>query len=165
MFSPDIHDLARQLIETCKSHNQRIVTAESCTGGLVAAALTEIAGASDAFERGFTVYSNEAKNEQLGVDMELINQHGAVSVEVAEALAQGAIEHSNADIAVSVTGIAGPGGGTPAKPVGLVYFGVANRDGASFHYKCTFKGDRDDVRMQAVREALKLLMSVAGKGD
>jgi nicotinamide-nucleotide amidase len=160
MFPPDIHDLARKLIENCAAKKQTIATAESCTGGLIAGALTDIAGASDVFERGFVTYSNQAKIDMLGVAPEAIERHGAVSAEVAEAMAQGTLAHSKTDIAVSATGIAGPGGGTPAKPVGLVYIGLATRAGAAFHYKCLFKGDRDDVRMQAVREALKLIISL-----
>ncbi len=163
MFPPDIHDLARKVIEVCASQKKKIVTAESCTGGLVAAVLTQISGSSAVVERGFITYDNGAKVEVLGVMPELLEQAGAVSGEVAEAMAQGALEFSHADIAVSVTGIAGPTGGTPQKPVGLVYIGLANRDGAIFHYKCMFKGDRDDVRMQAVGEALKLLMSIIEK--
>jgi len=163
MFPPDIHDLARKLIESCTAQKRKIATAESCTGGLIAAALTEIAGASDVFERGFITYSNEAKIELLGVDAALLQREGAVSAEAAEAMATGALQRAKADIAISATGIAGPGGGTPAKPVGLVYIGLATRDGAVFHYKCLFKGDRDDVRMQAVREALKLMGSIIGE--
>jgi nicotinamide-nucleotide amidase len=160
MFSPTIHDLARKLIEICASRRQSIVTAESCTGGLIAGALTDLAGASNVFERGFITYSNEAKIETLGLAKEMLESHGAVSAEAAEAMAEGALGHSHADFAVSVTGIAGPGGGTAAKPVGLVYIGLARRGGAVFHYKCLFKGDRSDVRMQAVEEALKLLSSI-----
>lgn len=161
MFPPDIHDLARKLNESCAAKKIYVVTAESCTGGLIAGAITEIAGASRIFERGFVVYCNEAKSEQLDVPPETIERHGAVSAEVAEALALGALNHSKADLAVSVTGIAGPDGGSTAKPVGLVYIGLASRAGMAFHYKCQFKGDRADVRMQAVKEALKLLMSAA----
>lgn len=163
MFPPDIHDLARKLIENGAAHKILIAAAESCTGGLVAGALTEIAGASDVFERGFVTYSNDAKTEVLGVAPEMIGEFGAVSAEVAEAMALGAIQHSKADFALSVTGIAGPSGGTAAKPVGLVYIGIANREGTAFHYKCLFKGDRDDVRLQAVKEALNLLMSFVEK--
>ncbi len=159
MFPPDIHDLARKLIESCKTQKRKVATAESCTGGLIAGALTEIAGASDVFERGFVTYSNQAKSDQLGITPELIEEFGAVSSEAAEAMAQGALQHSSADVAVSATGIAGPGGGSAAKPVGLVYIGLATRAGAVFHYKCLFKGDRDDVRLQAVREALKLMLA------
>ncbi len=163
MLTPPIHDLARKLVEQCASQKQKIATAESCTGGLIAAALTEIAGSSSVFERGFITYSNEAKTEMLEVDAGLLEQHGAVSGEVAEAMAQGALNHSTADIAISVTGIAGPSGGSAAKPVGLVFIGIANRRGAVFHYKSLFKGDRDDVRLQAVEEALKLLISFSGE--
>ena len=161
MLPPDIHDLAGKLIEYYAGQKARIVVAESCTGGLIAAALTEIAGASDVFERGFVTYSDASKTEQLDVPAELIGEYGAVSAEVAEAMAQGAIAHSNATVSVSATGIAGPSGGTAAKPVGLVYIGLANRSGTAFHYKCLFRGDRDDVRLQAVKEALRLLMSFA----
>jgi nicotinamide-nucleotide amidase len=163
MFPSEIYDLAAKLIEQCTAKQQKIVTAESCTGGLVAGALTEIPGASDVLERGFVTYSNEAKIELLDVTAESIKRNGAVSAEVAEAMAQGALQHSKADIAVSCTGIAGPGGGTPAKPVGLVFIGIATRAGAIFHYKCFFKGDREDVRLQAVQEALKLMLTLGGE--
>jgi nicotinamide-nucleotide amidase len=161
MFPADIHDLARKTIETYASAKKRIVTAESCTGGLIAAALTEIPGASDVVERGFITYSNDAKIDLLGVLPEFLEQHGAVSAEVAEAMAQGALEYSLADVAVSVTGIAGPTGGMPAKPVGLVYIGLATRSGVLFHLKCQFKGDRSDIREQAVAEALRIVSSQA----
>lgn len=160
MFPSEIYDLAAKLIQTCAGKQQKIVTAESCTGGLIAGALTEIPGSSDVIERGFITYSNEAKMEMLDVTAESIKRNGAVSAEVSEAMALGALEHSKADIAVSCTGIAGPDGGTPSKPVGLVFIGIATRAGAVFHYKCFFKGDRDDVRTQAVQEALKLMMSI-----
>jgi nicotinamide-nucleotide amidase len=160
MLPADLHDLARQTITTFAAQKKKIVTAESCTGGLIAAALTEIPGSSDVFERGFVSYSNESKIELLGVLPDLLESHGAVSAQVAEAMAQGALDFSLADVAVSVTGIAGPGGGSLNKPVGLVFFGVATRTGALFHFQCQFKGDRDDIRAQSVREALKLLLSV-----
>ena len=152
MFPPDIHDLAHKLIDYYAGQKSRIAAAESCTGGLIAAALTEIPGASDVFERGFITYGNASKTEQLDVAPELIEENGAVSAEVAEAMAQGALLYSKATVGVSVTGIAGPGGGTAAKPVGLVYIGLAHKGGTSFHYKCLFKGDRDDVRLQAVKK-------------
>ena len=160
MFPPDIHDLARRLVENCTAGKKRVVIAESCTGGLIAGALTEIAGSSAVFEYGFITYGDKAKSEMLGVPPELIEQHGAVSAEVAEYMAVGALERARADFAVSATGIAGPGGGSTAKPVGLVYIGLARSGGSVYHYKCLFKGDRSDVRMQTVREALKLLSSV-----
>jgi nicotinamide-nucleotide amidase len=121
MFPPNIHDLARRVIETCITHKQRIVTAESCTGGLVAAALTQIPGSSAVMERGFVTYSNDAKIEVLGVSPDMIEDYGAVDARVAEAMAQGALEFSCSDIAISITGIAGPDGGGDEKPVGLVY--------------------------------------------
>ena len=160
MFGPDIHDLARRVVENYISVKKRIVTAESCTGGLVAAALTEIPGSSAVLERGFISYSNDAKVELLGVLPYLLTDYGAVSSQTAEAMAQGALEFSLADVAVSITGIAGPDGGTPDKPVGLVYIGIANRDGIVFHSRSEFKGDRDDIRRQAVHEALVLLLSL-----
>lgn len=160
MFAPHIHDLARKVIETYTNARQKIVTAESCTGGLVSGALTEISGSSAIVERGFVTYSNDAKVELLGVLPEMITEFGAVSEQVAEAMAKGALEFSLADVAISVTGIAGPLGGSAAKPVGLVYFGLATRTGTLFHYKSQFNGDRSDIREQAVQEALKLLLSV-----
>ena len=161
MFPPDIHDLARKVIEIYKGKKQIITIAESCTGGFLGAALTQIPGSSSVFERGFITYSNDAKTEVLGVMPELIDDYGAVSSEVAEAMATGALEFSRAHVSIALTGIAGPGGGTSDKPVGLVYFGVASRDGVLFHYTCNFTGDRDEVRQKAVNEALKLLLSTA----
>jgi len=162
MFSPDIHDLARKVIEAYAGQKRKIVVAESCTGGLIAAALTEIPGSSAVLERGFVTYSNDAKTEVLGVMPDVLEQFGAVSAQAAEAMAQGALEFSHADVAISATGIAGPDGGSPSKPVGLVFLGLASRGGAVFHYQCQFNGDRDDIRLQAVREGLKLLMTQAG---
>ena len=158
MFPPDIHDLAAQVIAAYAG--RKIVTAESCTGGLLAGALTSVAGASAVFERGFVTYSNAAKTEMLGVPEDLLSQVGAVSAEVAEAMARGALERSGADVAVAITGIAGPDGGTAVKPVGLVYLGLAARDGAVFHVKYLFRGDRDAVRTQAVVEALRMVLAV-----
>lgn len=162
MFPPAILSLAQKIISGYTAEKKKIVTAESCTGGLIVAALTEISGSSAVVERGFVAYSNNAKVEVLGVLPDFLEQHGAVSAGVAEAMATGALEFSLADVAVSVTGIAGPTGGTPLKPVGLVYIGIATRAGAIFHVKCQFKGDRDAVRMQAVREALTLLEAQTG---
>ncbi len=162
MFPSDIHDLARKIINGYASEKKKIVTAESCTGGLIAAALTEISGSSAVVERGFVSYSNNSKVEVLGVLPDLLEQHGAVSAEVAEAMAMGALEYSQADVAVSVTGIAGPDGGTLSKPVGLVFLGLATRAGIVFHTKCQFKGDRGNVRMHAVQEALNLLAAQVG---
>ena len=159
------------LIDAARLRHLRIATAESCTGGLVAGALTAIAGSSEVFERGFVTYSNEAKIELLGVDPELIAEHGAVSSEVAVAMAMGALENSLADIAVAITGVAGPGGGTPDKPVGLVHMACAGVDredvdpetGLDFGWCSQYEfrfGDvgRDAVRDYSVRQALRLLL-------
>jgi nicotinamide-nucleotide amidase len=148
---------AAGLLEACREKKLRLTTAESCTGGLIAAILTEVPGSSDVFERGFVTYSNEAKTEMLGVTAELIERHGAVSEEVARAMAAGALENSRADVAVSVTGVAGPGGGTEAKPVGLVHFGAMKRGGLPLHRQRRF-GDvgRREIRLASVGEALKL---------
>lgn len=159
MFPLDLLDAARQTIALCVKHRRKIVTAESCTGGLVAALLTEISGASEVFERGFVTYSDDSKTDLLGVLPETLADYGAVSAEVAEAMAEGALAYSLADIAVSITGIAGPSGATATKPVGLVFFALATRDGAMLHYRCDFKGDRGMVRLQSCAEALKLLQS------
>ncbi len=129
MFEPETLRLAQSVLDACRARNWRLATAESCTGGMVAAALTAIAGSSDVVERGFVTYTNEAKSDLLGVPAETIAAHGAISAETAEAMAKGAIAHAPVDLAVSVTGIAGPGGATPTKPVGLVLFGLARRDG------------------------------------
>ena len=139
----------------------KLATAESCTGGMIAAALTEIAGSSDVFERGFVTYSNEAKSELLGVPAVLIAAKGAVSAEVAAAMAEGALAHSRADVVVSVTGIAGPGGGSAAKPVGLVYIGWARRGGAPATERHVFPGDRTGIRAATVVRALSLLLDAA----
>jgi len=153
---------AGELLAACRAAGKRIVTAESCTGGLVVAALTEIAGSSDVMERGFVTYSNAAKHEMLGVPVDLITAHGAVSEEVARAMAEGALAHSRADIAVSVTGVAGPEGGTAEKPVGLVCFGLACRDkdgrgATATSERQVFAGDRAAIRAAAVARAMVLL--------
>ena len=163
MFPPDIQDLARQIIRRYTEQKHRIVTAESCTGGMIATALTDVPGSSEVFERGFITYSDEAKVDLLGVLPDVLETYGAVSAEVADAMAEGALTYSQADIAVSVTGIAGPGGATPGKPVGLVYIGIATRSGSRFHYRSVFRGNRDAVRLQATYEALKLLLSAVEK--
>jgi nicotinamide-nucleotide amidase len=135
-----------------------LATAESCTGGMIAAACTDLAGSSGWFERGFVTYSNEAKTELLGVPAPLIDQHGAVSEPVAEAMAQGAIAHSRARVAVAVTGVAGPTGGSAAKPVGTVWFGFAV-DGRVTSERQLFPGDRAAVRAATVRHALEGLLA------
>ena len=151
---------AEALLAACRAKGILLATAESCTGGLIAAALTAIAGSSDVVDRGFVTYSNEAKTEMLGVPAELIARVGAVSQEVAARMAEGALVHSHADLAVSVTGIAGPGGGSADKPVGLVWFGLARRGAATTTHSDVFPGDRAEVRAATVRRALGLLLSV-----
>jgi nicotinamide-nucleotide amidase len=154
----DQSPLAARVLARARARGVKIVTAESCTGGLVAAALTEIAGSSDVFERGFVTYSNDAKRELLGVPEAILAAHGAVSCETAEAMARGALAHARADLAVAITGVAGPGGGTADKPVGLVHFAAASRDGRLVHRERRF-GDigRAAVREHSVAEALTLL--------
>jgi nicotinamide-nucleotide amidase len=149
------------VLERCRSAGLKLATAESCTGGMIAAALTDIAGSSDVVERGFVTYSNEAKSELLGVPASLIASHGAVSAEVAEAMALGALAQAPVALAVSVTGIAGPGGATPTKPVGLVHFGIARRGGACRTERHVFAGDRSAVRRAATARALALLLEAA----
>ncbi len=149
---------AAELLDTCRARGESIVTAESCTGGLVAATLTAIPGSSDVFERGFITYANAAKSEMLGVPYWLIERHGAVSEDVARAMAGGALTHSQASLAVAVTGIAGPGGGTPEKPVGLVHFAAARRDTPIIHEKVLFGNlGRAEIRQLSVEKALALL--------
>ncbi len=158
-------DLATQwvtpLADALRARGWRIATAESCTGGLIAAACTALAGSSDWFERGFVTYSNVAKTEQLGVNALLIAQHGAVSEPVVRAMAEGALLHSAADIAVAVTGIAGPGGGTADKPVGLVWLAIAKREAATQSERLQLSGDRAAVRADTVALALKRLTAAA----
>jgi nicotinamide-nucleotide amidase len=158
-------DLAVQwvapLAEALRARGWRLATAESCTGGLIAATCTALAGSSDWFERGFVTYSNAAKVEQLGVDALLIAQHGAVSEAVVCAMAEGALLHSAADIAVAVTGIAGPGGGTADKPVGLVWLAIAQTGARASAERLQLGGDRANVREQTVMLALQRLAFAA----
>lgn len=159
MFSPDLLRLAEDVLARARKQNVRIATAESCTGGLAAALLTEIAGASDVFERGFVTYSNAAKSEMLGVAEALIAEYGAVSEAVARAMAEGALAHSPANIAAAITGIAGPGGGTAEKPVGLVHIAAARADGKTLHERYEFGAiDRATIRQHSVEAALRLLL-------
>jgi nicotinamide-nucleotide amidase len=163
-MSPDFDALvgeAAKLLAAARAKGLKIATAESCTGGLIAAILTEVAGSSDVFERGFVTYSNEAKTELIGVPAALIERHGAVSEEVARAMAEGALKHSQADIAVSVTGVAGPGGGTDAKPVGLVHFGRLRRGGTVIHREKRFGDlDRRAIRLASVGEAFAMARAI-----
>lgn len=163
MFAADLLARAAALLRRYEAEGRRIATAESCTGGLVAGLLTEIPGSSAVVERGFVTYSNEAKAELLGVPAILIEMHGAVSEAVARAMAEGALAGSDADVAVAVTGIAGPGGATPSKPVGLVHFGLAGRGQDTTHLERRY-GDlgRSVVRGRAVEDALTLLEGALG---
>lgn len=161
MADDDLRRLAETVLSACRSRGLRLATAESCTGGMIAAALTGIAGSSDVVERGFVTYSNRAKADLLGVPETLISGHGAVSAEVAEAMAAGALAHAPVDLAVAVTGIAGPGGAMPGKPVGLVYLGLARRDGARRIERHVFAGDRASVRTATTRRALEMLAAAA----
>ena len=161
-FGPELMSLARSLFDLCRERGLKIATAESCTGGLLAALLTELPGSSHVFERGFVTYSNEAKSELLGVSAVLLSRHGAVSEEVAHAMAVGCLDRSNADLSASVTGIAGPGGGTAEKPVGLVYLTCLRKGGAPASAKLKLGArPRQEIRQAAVAEALRLLLSQA----
>ena len=154
--------LARSLLDLCRSRKLVIATAESCTGGLVAAALTDIPGSSDVIDRAFVTYSNEAKREMLGVEASTLQTFGAVSKETAIQMAVGALERADVDLAVSITGIAGPGGATPGKPVGLVHFAAAARDGRIIQREQRFGAiGRSAVRARSVVEALRMLMDLA----
>jgi nicotinamide-nucleotide amidase len=158
--------LSRTVGERLKSAGEKLVTAESCTGGWVAQALTSIAGSSEWFERGFVVYSNDAKREMLGVRAETLLQHGAVSEEAAREMARGALERSRGTLALAVTGVAGPGGGSAGKPVGMVCFAWANA-GTLRSETCNFRGDRESVRRQSVIHALEGVLTTltrAGSG-
>lgn len=157
MLPEALIDAASALLEACREAGMTIATAESCTGGLVAGCLTEIAGSSDVFERGFVTYSNDAKSELLGVPAAMITRHGAVSEEVAKAMAIGALARSRALMTVAITGVAGPGGGSKEKPVGLVHFASAITGGTTVHERHEFDGNRTDVRREAVRTAIRIL--------
>jgi len=146
-----------ELLEACRTRGLRLAAAESCTGGLIAGALTEIPGSSDVFERGFVTYANAAKREMLGVAEATLAAHGAVSAETAAEMAAGALARSPADLAVAVTGIAGPGGGSADKPVGLVHFGIAGRNAPPDTHCEIFAGDRQAIRQATTRRAIALL--------
>ena len=155
---------AESLLQLLRSKKLMLATAESCTGGLIAGTLTAIAGSSDVVERGFVTYSNEAKTEMIGVPADLIAGHGAVSEEVARAMAEGALKHSRADIAVAVTGIAGPGGGSAEKPVGLVHLAAAAKDRPTIVLERRY-GDlgRDGIRLTTIEDAFELIEKIAGE--
>jgi nicotinamide-nucleotide amidase len=162
MSGSDARALSRSLLDLCRMRKLTIATAESCTGGLVAGALTDIPGSSDVIDRGFVTYSNDAKRAMLGVKATTLLTFGAVSKETATAMAIGALEKAGVDLAVSITGIAGPGGATPGKPVGLVHFAAASRSGALNHSERRF-GDigRAEVRRLSVLRALAMLTELA----
>lgn len=149
---------AARLVALCTARGLRVATAESCTGGMISATITDIPGASAIFDRGFVTYSNDAKRELLDVDDETLEKYGAVSEQTAIAMAQGAIVHSAADVAVAVTGIAGPGGGSPEKPVGLVFLAIATRFGKTRTDEHVFPGPRAHIRESAAELALEMLV-------
>lgn len=161
MSDDRIRALAEAVLTRCRDKKLMIAAAESCTGGLIAGALTDIAGSSDVVERGFVTYSNRAKTEMLGVPAALVAWHGAVSAEVARAMAAGALAHAPVDLAVAVTGIAGPGGGSADKPVGLVHLATARRGGKVHSEHQVFPGDRSEIRRATVERALELLQAAA----
>ncbi len=163
-MSDDLRNAATAVLDLCRARSLKLATAESCTGGLVAGALTEIAGSSDVVDRGFVTYSNKAKQQMLGVPADTLRTHGAVSRETAEAMARGALGNGGADVVVAITGIAGPSGGGPDKPVGLVHFAAASRSGALTHAEMRY-GDigRSEVRHKSVLQALAMLKELAEK--
>ena len=160
-----IHELAREVVALCVEKNVMVATAESCTGGLVAGCITEIPGASQVLERGFITYSDQAKTEMLGVMPITLRQYGAVSKDTALEMAHGAMSRSEAGISVSVTGIAGPDGGSTGKPVGLVHFGGRHYKGAMIHREMNFgEIGRHNIRMKAVETALEMIIELARLG-
>ncbi len=162
MLQQELNERARALLDLCRGKRLKLAAAESCTGGLLAATLTEIPGSSDVFERGFITYSNEAKETMLGVASATLQSHGAVSSETAAAMARGVLAHTPVDLAVSITGIAGPGGAVPGKPVGLVHLAAASRNGQLIQHERKY-GDigRAQVRRACVIEALAMLGELA----
>jgi nicotinamide-nucleotide amidase len=161
-MSADLHAAATAVLDACRARGLKLATAESCTGGLVAGALTEIAGSSDVVDRGFVTYSNKAKQQMLGVPADTLRTYGAISRQTAEAMARGALGQGGADIVVAITGIAGPGGGGPDKPVGLVHFAAASRSGKLSHAEMRY-GDigRSEVRHKSVLQAMTMLKAMA----
>ena len=156
----ELIDAADEVLTACRARGWTLATAESCTGGMVAAALTAIAGSSDVVDRGFVTYTNEAKHEMIGVPMALFETVGAVSEDVARAMAEGARSAANVDIACGITGVAGPGGGSAEKPVGLVHIAAASPD-KTIHERCLFDGDRHAVRLASALKALEMMKALA----
>jgi nicotinamide-nucleotide amidase len=162
MLDNDIVEAAKRLLERCKRKNLTIATVESCTAGLVAGTLTEVPGTSSILDRGFVTYSNQAKQDMVGVSAATLKAHGAVSRQTAEEMVRGALAHAAVDLAVSITGIAGPDGGSDEKPVGLVYFGAASRSGQFVHAEKRFGNiGRSQVRKQSVLQAFRMLHDLA----
>jgi nicotinamide-nucleotide amidase len=162
MIDDDIVDAAKRLLDICKRKNLTVATAESCTAGLVAGTLTEIPGVSSILDRGFITYSNQAKQDMIGVSAATLDAHGAVSRQTAEEMARGALAHAPVDLAVSVTGIAGPDGGSAEKPVGLVHFGAAARSGKLVHAEKRFGNlGRSEIRKLSVLQAFRMLHDLA----
>ncbi len=157
MFTPELLKSATVILQSARARGMKLTAAESCTGGLISALLTEIAGSSDVFTHGFVTYANGAKTGIIGVDAALITTHGAVSEEVARAMAEGALRTAGADISIAVTGIAGPTGGSAQKPVGLVHIASARKNVSTLHTQCVFSGNRSAVRHQSVTAALALV--------
>jgi nicotinamide-nucleotide amidase len=153
---------AEALLAACRAQGLRLATAESCTGGLIVACLTEIAGSSDVVDRGYVTYDNRAKIEMLGVRPETLAAHGAVSEPAAREMAEGALARSGCDMAIAVTGIAGPSGATPGKPVGLVHLVASRRGGAALHERHRFAGSRQEIRQAALDGALRMALAVVG---
>ena len=157
MFPLEINSKASSILKVCKQKGVTIITAESCTGGLIAGCLTEIPGSSSVIDGGFVTYSNQAKMSMLSVKLEQLDQYGAVSEEVARSMAEGALGSSKADIAVACTGVAGPGGATNTKPVGLVHLSCALRKHPTLHKRCNFSGERSTIRLATVKAAFELI--------
>ncbi len=165
LFPQSISSLAAEFVAILAKRGWQVTTAESCTGGLIAAAITDIPGASAVFRRGIVAYANQEKTALLDVSEDILNQYGAVSTQVAQAMAAGALFHAKADIALAVTGVAGPGGGSPDKPVGLVHLvalGKEAEEDLCLHHREIFTGHRSDIRQATVRHALQMGISLAG---
>lgn len=159
-MAQDLYKAAQDVLQACREKDLMVATVESCTGGLVAATLTEVAGSSDVVDRGFVTYTNEAKHDLVGVPMDLFDKVGAVSEEVARAMAVGGIAHSRADVAVGITGVAGPGQ-SENKPAGLVHIAASLKGGQTLHERCQFAGDRAAVRHASVAKALEMIKRLA----
>lgn len=158
-FNDALTQKANRILAACKQHGKKLATVESCTGGLLSAVLTELPGSSAMFTHGFVTYSNEAKHELVGVELKTLGQHGAVSEPVAREMAEGALRRARVDIAVSITGIAGPDGGTEKKPVGTVHFACASLGKPTIHVHKVFAGDRSTIRAHAVDQALEMILA------